>query len=59
MKTGIKPDPYKVWVSEIMLQQTTVGTVIPYFNKFIEESNELKITVGKKKIGILKFKKNI
>ena len=28
-------------------------------DKFIEESNELKITVGKKKIGILKFKKNI
>ena len=37
LKTGIKPDPYKVWVSEIMLQQTTVGTVIPYFNQFIEE----------------------
>ncbi|MCG0040758.1 class I tRNA ligase family protein, partial [Escherichia coli] len=25
-------DPYKVWVSEIMLQQTRVDTVIPYFN---------------------------
>ncbi len=28
-------DPYKVWVSEIMLQQTQVKTVIPYFEKFI------------------------
>ena len=28
-------DPYKVWVSEIMLQQTQVDTVIPYFNHFI------------------------
>jgi A/G-specific adenine glycosylase len=28
-------DPYKVWLSEIMLQQTTVATVIPYFNKFV------------------------
>lgn len=28
--------PYHVWVSEIMLQQTQVGTVIPYFNRFIE-----------------------
>lgn len=28
--------PYKVWISEIMLQQTQVITVIPYFNKFIE-----------------------
>jgi len=30
-------DPYKVWVSEIMLQQTKVDTVIPYFNRFIEQ----------------------
>ncbi len=28
-------DPYKIWVSEIMLQQTRVDTVIPYFNVFI------------------------
>lgn len=28
--------PYRVWVSEIMLQQTQVQTVIPYFNRFIE-----------------------
>lgn len=28
-------DPYKVWVSEIMLQQTQVDTVIPYYNRFI------------------------
>ncbi|KKB33761.1 A/G-specific adenine glycosylase [Bacillus thermotolerans] len=30
-------DPYKVWVSEIMLQQTRVDTVIPYFERFIEQ----------------------
>ncbi len=29
------PNPYRVWVSEIMLQQTQVNTVIPYFQKFI------------------------
>src|SRR5699024_1309301 len=28
-------DPYKIWVSEVMLQQTKVDTVIPYFNRFI------------------------
>lgn len=28
-------DPYKIWVSEIMLQQTQVETVIPYFERFI------------------------
>lgn len=29
-------DPYKIWVSEIMLQQTRVDTVIPYFNRFLQ-----------------------
>jgi A/G-specific adenine glycosylase len=28
-------DPYRVWVSEIMLQQTQVSTVIPYFTRFM------------------------
>lgn len=32
---GKRPNPYHVWLSEIMLQQTTVVTVGPYFNKFI------------------------
>jgi A/G-specific adenine glycosylase len=30
-------DPYQIWVSEIMLQQTQVATVIPYFERFISE----------------------
>lgn len=30
-------DPYRVWVSEIMLQQTKVDTVIPYFLNFMEK----------------------
>jgi A/G-specific adenine glycosylase len=29
------PTPYRVWVSEIMLQQTRVATVIPYFERFL------------------------
>lgn len=29
------PTPYRVWVSEIMLQQTQVATVIPYFQRFM------------------------
>lgn len=33
--SGMQPDPYHVWLSEIMLQQTTVQAVIPYFEKFI------------------------
>ncbi len=30
------PDPYRVWVSEIMLQQTRVAAVIPYYQRFLE-----------------------
>jgi A/G-specific adenine glycosylase len=30
-------DPYKIWLSEVMLQQTPVKTVIPYYNRFIEQ----------------------
>lgn len=29
-------EPYRIWLSEIMLQQTQVGTVIPYYARFIE-----------------------
>jgi A/G-specific adenine glycosylase len=32
---GQKADPYHVWLSEIMLQQTTVPAVVPYFLKFL------------------------
>lgn len=35
LASGIKPDPYHIWLSEIMLQQTTVGAVKDYFMKFI------------------------
>lgn len=38
-----KPNtPYRVWVSEIMLQQTQVTTVIPYFERFIKHFPDLK-----------------
>jgi A/G-specific adenine glycosylase len=29
--------PYRIWISEVMLQQTQVATVIPYFNRFIHQ----------------------
>lgn len=33
---GARPDPYRVWLSEIMLQQTTVAAVKPYFAAFTQ-----------------------
>lgn len=35
-KRGVKPDPYRVWLSEIMLQQTTIPHGIRYFLRFTE-----------------------
>jgi A/G-specific adenine glycosylase len=34
-RLGVRPDPYRVWLSEIMLQQTTVKAVAPYFQRFV------------------------
>ena len=33
-KSGVRSDPYRVWLSEIMLQQTTIAAVRDYFNTF-------------------------
>jgi A/G-specific adenine glycosylase len=33
---GEAADPYRVWLSEIMLQQTTVAAVIPYYQRFLQ-----------------------
>ncbi len=35
-------DPFKIWISEIMLQQTQVKTVIPYYYKFIKKYPNVK-----------------
>ena len=34
-------DPYAVWISEVMLQQTTVATVIPYYERFLSRFPDL------------------
>lgn len=36
------PDPYRVWLSEIMLQQTTVAAVIPHFERFTRRWPDLR-----------------
>jgi A/G-specific adenine glycosylase len=35
-RPGETPDPYRVWLSEIMLQQTTVRAVVPYYARFLD-----------------------
>ena len=41
-------DPYKIWVSEIMLQQTTVTAVIPYYKRFIERFPDIETLANAK-----------
>ncbi|RME33375.1 MAG: adenine DNA glycosylase [Gammaproteobacteria bacterium] len=36
------PTPYRVWVSEVMLQQTRVGTVLPYFVRFTDRFPDVR-----------------
>lgn len=38
---GRKGDPYRIWLAEIMLQQTQVATVIPYYQRFLARFPEL------------------
>lgn len=41
-KPGERADPYRVWLSEIMLQQTTVRAVGPYFARFLERFPDIE-----------------
>lgn len=41
-ESGGSSAPYRVWLSEIMLQQTQVATVIPYFERFISRFPDMK-----------------
>ncbi|MEK0312683.1 A/G-specific adenine glycosylase [Cohnella sp. 56] len=47
-------DPYHIWVSEIMLQQTRVDTVIPYFNRFMERFPTIGALAGAPEEDVLK-----
>ena len=39
------PTPYRVWISEIMLQQTQVSTVIPFFKRFMESYPDMNLSL--------------
>ena len=47
------PDPYAVWLSEIMLQQTTVAAVIPRFERFLERWPTIDALAGANDEAIL------
>lgn len=48
-------DPYKIWVSEIMLQQTQVKTVIPYYERWLKEFPDVRTLARAKEARVLKL----
>ncbi len=54
MTGGTKPNPYHIWLSEIMLQQTTVATVKSYFSKFLKRWPTLQDMAASPQEEILK-----
>src|ERR1700754_270157 len=45
-KPGERIDPYRVWLSEIMLQQTTVAAVEPYYRAFLKRWPDVRTLAG-------------
>lgn len=53
-KNGAVADPYRVWLSEIMLQQTTVTAVKPYYMRFLERWPDVRALASAKREEIMK-----
>jgi A/G-specific adenine glycosylase len=47
------PDPYRVWLSEVMLQQTTVAAVVPRFDRFVARWPNVQALAGARDEDIL------
>jgi A/G-specific adenine glycosylase len=48
-------DPYRVWVAEIMLQQTRIAAVVPYFERFLSRFPDLESLAGARRTEVLKL----
>ena len=53
--TGASADPYRVWLSEIMLQQTTVRAVAPYYARFLERFPTIEALAAAELADVLKL----
>lgn len=52
-------DPYRIWISEIMLQQTQVDTVIPYYQRFVETFPDVETLADASLDQVLKAWENL
>jgi len=46
-------DPYRIWLSEVMLQQTRVAAVVPYYHRFLERFPDLKALAAASEQNVL------
>jgi A/G-specific adenine glycosylase len=51
----VDPNPYKVWISEVMLQQTRVDTVIPYFERWMSHFPDIATLAEANQQEVLKL----
>jgi A/G-specific adenine glycosylase len=54
-----RPDPYRIWISEIMLQQTQVETVIPYYRRFLKRFPDVAALAAAPLDDVLKAWENL
>ena len=54
--SGERPDPYRVLLSEFMLQQTTVATVLGYFARFLARFPGYRLTASPMRGGRARFR---
>ncbi len=48
-------DPYRIWVAEIMLQQTRIAAVIPYYDRFLRRFPDVRTLARARQPEVLKF----
>lgn len=48
-------DPYRVWISEVMLQQTTVAAVIPYYERFLAKFPDVQSLAAAQETDVLRL----
>jgi A/G-specific adenine glycosylase len=48
-------DPYRVWISEVMLQQTTVAAVVPYYKRFLERFPDVATLAAADEADVLRL----
>lgn len=50
-----EPTPYRVWIAEIMLQQTRIAAVLPYYERFLSRFPEVRVLARAREAEVLKY----